>query len=213
MRDIAPAALAAIEAGEAVVGGAVEIIGASGPFRVWSGYGEIVLDGQTYAGIGHHGLIQATGGALGGAASAITLTLSGVDVKVLELVEPGEVRDAPVTIRRLIFNGAGSVLLDASVYARGRADTLTREETPGGTATISVNVETAARGLGRRSARMRTDVDQRLITGTDGGFKHVSYAGQKTLYWGGQRPAAAGQGLPNVTAAGSGALDRLTRSL
>jgi len=57
-------------------------------------------------------------------------------------------------------------------------------------------LETAARGLGRRGARMRSDADQRLLDPADGFFKHISYAAEKNLYWGGKRPARAGSALP-----------------
>ena len=58
-----------------------------------------------------------------------------------------------------------------------------------------------AKGLGRKGGRMRTDADQRLIDPDDGFFKNVAYAGAKTLYWGGQRPATAGSALGGRTGA------------
>ena len=39
---------------------------------------------------------------------------------------------------------------------------------------------------------MRSDADQRLIDASDGFFKNVSFAGEKTLYWGGRKPTRAG---------------------
>ena len=77
------------------------------------------------------------------------------------------------------------------MFTRGRVDTLMTEETVGAEARITVSVENAARGLGRRGSRMRTDADQRLIDPNDGAFKSISYAGQKTLYWGGKKPSTA----------------------
>jgi hypothetical protein len=191
-----------MERGEVITSAAVRVDTKTDLVLMWGGYGPLTLAGETYTGIGHAGLVTATGGSRGSAATGLTLTLSGVDPDAAGLIAPGEVRDAPVTIWRLIFDGGGAVLLDASVYARGRCDRLTREETPGRTANITVNVETAAMGLGRRSGRMRTDPDQRLITPADGGLKHVSYAGQKTLYLGGKPPAQAGQGLPGTYGGG-----------
>lgn len=203
MKLIAPAALAALDNGEAIVTGAVEVT-AVPPVRVWGGHGDLPFAGRTFQGIGDRGLVQVAGGALGGAAQNITLSLSGIDAETMALLDASEVKGAPVVLWRLIFDQSGTNLLDGHVWARGRLDTLPRDEEIGGTATISVQVETAARGAGRSGGRMRSDADQRLIDPTDGFFKNVSFAAQKNLYWGGRRPVRAGAGLPG-TGAGGGA--------
>ena len=115
-----------------------------------------------------------------------------------------EFRGAPAVLRRLIFDQSGTVLLDFHVWARGRIDTLERREEIGGTAAIIAQLETAARGLGRRGARMRSDADQRLIDPADGFFKNGSFAGEKTLYWNGRRPQRAGSALPGAGSSGGG---------
>lgn len=197
MKIIAPAALDALQAGTAIVSGALEIA-CDPPVRVWGGYHNLTLEGQTFTGIGDRGIAQIAGGALGDAAQNITLTLSGIDPETLALLDAAEVSGAPAVLWRLIFDQSGTSLLDANVWARGRIDVLEREEQIGGTATITAQLETAARGLGRRGARMRSDADQRLIDPSDGFFKNVSFTGEKTLYWGGVRPARAGSALPGV---------------
>jgi hypothetical protein len=194
MKTIAPAALAALEAGTAIVTGALEIA-CDPPVRIWGGWHDITFDGRTFDGVGDRALVQVAGGALGDAAQNIELSLSGIEPETLALLDAAEVSGAPAILWRLIFSSDGNTLLDFNVWARGRLDTLEREEEIGGTATIRARLETAARGLGRRGARMRSDADQRLIDPTDGFFKNVSYAGEKTLYWGGRRPARAGSAL------------------
>jgi hypothetical protein len=191
MKIIAPAALDALAAGQAIVTGAIEIV-SDPPLRVWGGWSEIEFDGRTFEGVGDRGLVQVVGGALGDAAQNITLTLSGIEPETLALLDAAEVSGAPTILWRLIFDQTGNTLLDFNVWARGRLDTLQRQEEIGGTASITAQLETAAKGLGRRGARMRSDADQRLIDANDGFFKNVSYAGEKTLYWGGRRPARAG---------------------
>lgn len=192
MKVYTDAAMAAILAGTAMTAGAVWI-DCDPAVRVWSGNGPWTIDGEEYVGIGHRGLVKGSGAALGGTAQAMSLTLSGVDPDALALLDADDLRRAPVVVSELIFDGSGTRMLDHEAILRGAADLLTIEETPGGEATITLTVETAARALGRRGGRMRTDADQRLIEPTDGGLKHVSYAGQKTLYWGGQRPSTVTQ--------------------
>ena len=192
MKILAPAALNALADGTAIVVGAVEVA-AVPPLCVWSGYGQITFDGRTFDPIGDRGLVQVAGGALGSAAQGITLTLSGIEPEVLELIEADEVAQAPATLWRMIFGGDGMTLLDAHVWARGRLDQLIQEEEVGGMAGLSVLLETAARALGRRGARMRTDADQRLVKANDGFFRNVAYAGEKVLYWGWPQAVDSGQ--------------------
>lgn len=203
MKLFAPAALAAIEDGSAIVSGAVKIA-CDPPVLVWGGYGILPIGGDQYLGVGDRGLAQVTSAALGGSAQNATLSLSGVDPDILPLLDATELRGASAVLWRLIFNGAGTGLLDAHVYRRGRVDQVTTEETVGGEAMITLSIEGAARGLGRRGGRMRTDADQRLVKATDGSMKHVSYAGEKTLYWGGQPPAPAATATGGVVAGGGG---------
>lgn len=205
MKSIAPAALAALEAGAAIVSGAASIA-CTPPVRVWGGPHEITLGGEVYLPLGDRALVQVAGGALGDAAQDITLSLSGIDPETAALLETTGLSGASVVVWRLIFSGDGNSLLDAGIWGRGRVDTVSREEEIGGTAAIVLQVENAAKGLGRRGARMRSDADQRLIDPLDGFFKNAAYAGEKTLYWGGRRPARAGSALPGVGEGFGGAI-------
>lgn len=186
MRDYSDAAIAAMESGECIVSGALAIY-CDPPVFVWGGTGVLPLDGDDYLGVDDREIGQATGGALGGSAQNITLTLSGIDPEHLALLDADEVRQAPAKVYRLLFDGTGRTLLDARIFKRGRVDDLAVDETVGGTAAISVSIESAARGLGRSGKRMRSDADQRLIDPADGFFKHVSYAATKTIYFGGKK--------------------------
>jgi hypothetical protein len=186
--------MTAIEAGEALVTGAAEITprDAGTVIRVWGGYGTITIDGNDYQPLGDRAFAQQTGGAIGGIAQGMTLSMSGIEPAALALLDPDEVKGASVKIYRLIFASDGTNLLDAHVFDRGRGDALNTVETIGGTAVINYAVESAARSLGRSGARLRSDADQRLISSTDGYFKNTAFAGEKMLYWGGKKPSRAG---------------------
>jgi len=160
--------------------------------RVWGGHGPIEIDGAEYLGIGDRGLAQQTGGAIGGIAQGLELTLSGIEPANLVLSDADEIRGGSVVLRRLIFASDGKTLLDYDIWDRGRVDTVSTVEKIGGEAVIKVGVESAARGLGRAGARMRSDSDQRLINPNDGYFRFCSYAGEKMLYWGGKKPSRVG---------------------
>lgn len=194
MRIFASEAFDAIEAGKVVVGGAAEIL-CDPPVRVFSGQGAVTIAGQPFVGIDHAGLVENTGGALGSAAQADTLKLSGVDPNTLALLDAAELKGAPVALWRIVADSSGTQLLDARVFRRGRVDTVDTQEVIGGEAAVLVKVEGAARGLGRRGGRLRSDADQRLTDASDGGHRRLSFAGEKVLYWGGKPPAQAGSAL------------------
>ena len=199
MKVFTDAAMAAIVAGKAVVSGAVKIA-CDPPVMVWGGYGNLPIGDDVYIGIGDRALAQSTSATLGGSAQAVSLSLSGVDPDLLPLLDAAHLQGAPAMIMRLIFDASGTVMLDHHVFTRGQVDMAPVEETPRGDATITLTIEGAARSLGRRGGRMRSDADQRLISATDGGLKHVSYAAEKTLYWGGERPANAGVAIGGAAA-------------
>lgn len=194
MKNFNDAAMAAIVAGTAMDGGAVEIL-CDPPVRVWSGHGLVQIGGNDYIGLGGRGLVQTTSGAVGSAAEKFTLVLSGLDPAVLALLDADELKNATVTVYRLIFDSSGTQLLDGHIFRRGRVDRVPTEEVPGGEAKIICDVEGLSRGLRRSGGRTRSDADQRLINSSDGGMRRLSFAPQKMLYWAGKPPALAAQAV------------------
>lgn len=201
MKSIAPAALQALDSGKNIIAGAVAIA-ANPPVNVWSGHGPINIDGIDFDPIADKGLVRTAGGALGSAARNIDMTLSGIDQETLALLDASEVKDAPTTIYRLIFDESGTELLDWDIWSRGQLDTLLSDFEIGGEAALRATLETAAIALGRRGGRMRSDADQRLIDPLDGFFKNVAFAGEKQLYWNGRRPVRAGTAVGGVRGSG-----------
>lgn len=195
MKSFSDECIAALESGEVIDVGAVAIYCQPAPVLVWGGYGEIVLAGETYKGIGDRGLVNASGSAIGGQTQNLTLELSGIDPDVLAVFDATTLRDVPVKVWRLIFDSSGTTLLNGSIYARGRLDQVPREDAEDGTATLKALIETAAMGLGRKSGRRLSDADQRLISATDGSMKAISYAPTKQLAWGGKIPEVVGSAV------------------
>jgi len=161
--------------------------------RFWSGHGNIEIGGNVFLGLGDRSFVQQSAGAIGGVAQGLNIGLSGIEPNVLTLMEDvASFRGASVVVYRLIFKPGGKIPLDAHIFDRGRIDTIQSDETVGGPASIVVAMESAARGLGRSLARMRSDADQRLISSLDGYFSQTAYAPEKELYWGGPRPVSTG---------------------
>ena len=202
MKNFTVAAMDAIKRGDAVTDAALEIL-CTPPIRIWSGKGRVSIDGNLYDGIGDRGLVKLVGGSIGSGAQSVTLSLSGIEPKAMAVLDTAQIKQAPATLYRLVFSSDATNLLDAEVFKRGRIDHIETDDIIGGAAKITVNLETSARGLGRRGGRMRTDADQRLIDPLDGFFKNVAFAGEKQLYWGGTKPATAATVLNGGAAAGT----------
>lgn len=201
MKTFSAEAIAALASGQVVTAAAVKIEAAD-PFLAWTGEGVLTLEGEDYIGVGSNGLVTATGSQIGASADAIELMLSGVDPTTIDLTTVIAARDARMTVYRLMFDSSGQVLLDAQVFERGRLDKLQWVETPGGASAIKVTMETAAKGLGRKTGRLTADADQRMIDADDGSLSRVTQAGQLTLAWGGKPPARAGGALPTGSVGG-----------
>jgi hypothetical protein len=183
------------------------VAGQGDPIRLWGGYGDLDLPSDagtsTFKGIGDRSLGQQISAAIGGSAQNLTLSLSGIEPAALALLDPSEVKGASAVVRLLFFDSAGKTRLGAYVYTRGRVDELRTSEIVGGPASIQLAIEGAARGLGRKGARLRSDADQRLVSSTDGFYRVVSAAPKKTLYWGGKKPSTAGSSLSGGSVATS----------
>lgn len=207
MKNMSQASLDALERGEAIVTGAVEIL-SNPPVRVWGGFGAHEIDGNIFDPLGDRDIGITLSKTVGAVAQNISLSLSGIEPEVLALLDASELQRAPVVIWQVVFDQSGETMLDATVHSRGRVDRLPVREKAGGTATITVEIESAGRGLGRKTGRMRSDADQRLIDGNDGGMRRVSFAGERKLYWGGRRPSRAGDALPGSGGAAGGSFGR-----
>lgn len=211
MKSFSAEALAAIASGDVLTSGAVQLGREPNQIRLWGGHGVLAFNGVAYLGIGKRGLVNASGGSLGGSEQGAELTLSNVDPDVIGQVNLKLLRGQPAVLWRLIFNGTGARLLHAEIFLRGRIDRAPKEEMPGGEAIIRVGIEGPARGLGRRGERMRTDADQRMIDPTANGFAAVAYAGEKAINWGGKPPQRAGAAFGGVSPAQAAAINLFTR--
>lgn len=180
-------------AGQApVVAGAAKLVLPSAVYRLWSGYGDVAIEGEPYKGIGARALITPISSQIGGAADGLTVTLSQLDPDIAQTIEQEDYHQKPITIWRLFFAADQRTLLGAAVFMRGRLDFVKARETVGGEAALDFIIEGPRRDMNRAGARVRSDADQRILGGAgDAAFKHISTAGRKTLVWG-QKPESGG---------------------
>lgn len=200
MRPFSSEAIAALEAGEARIHGALKLI-FDETHRYWSGSGILDWGDGDYLGVQSASLLPTLGGALGGDAAGLELGLSGIDPDIAAATLDENFRQKPAIIFRLIFDLDGANLLDARPWLRTKVDDMPLDETIGGASTISLMLEGAARDMQRRGSRMLSDSDQRVLGGAlDGSLRKVGVAGQKINYWGQRKtpPAAPQVSYPTI---------------
>lgn len=169
----------------------VELDWSTGAVRVWTGYGEISWNGNTYYGVGDLGGISPIGESNNLGANGVTLTLSGVpsDAIAEALTGDSQGRSGKVWIASLSRSGAFQA--DPYLIFDGLID-VTGIDDSGETATISVSLEKEL--IDRRSqSRRSTHEDQQIDYPGDLFFEYVAGLQNKVLAWGGKTiPGSSG---------------------
>lgn len=160
---------------------AVDLDFDSGNVRMWNGYGDLVIDGESYIGAGTLlaiSSIEETGEI---AARGVTMTLSGISSEIISvaLAENYQNRAARIYIGSLAEDGSAS----SYQLFGGRLDVMTIEES-GETATVSATAESRLIDLERPRARRYTSEDQKSLYPGDLGLDYVNDLQDKTLDWG-----------------------------
>jgi len=162
----------------------VEALFDSAPVRLWSGIGNLVWNGGTYAGAG---ALLGVGTAMETQemrATGMDITLSGVPSELLSLAlaEPYQGRECRVYLAVLNTN-TGALLADPYMIFSGRMDTMTVSEN-GDTASIGLATESRLIDLERSRERRYEDSDQKMDYPSDNFFEYVQSIQDATITWG-----------------------------
>ncbi len=157
---------------------ATELFFDSGTVRLWAGYGERTIGGQTYVGAGKLLNIQGMAEVSDLSAKAITMSLSGVAASLVSvaLQEPYQRRKCKV------YFGAVNVAEVVEVFA-GQLNTMTIQDS-GETSTIEVLVDSKLVELERASNRRYTSESQKSRYPGDTFFDYVSAIQDAEIVWG-----------------------------
>lgn len=154
---------------------------ASGPVGMWSGYGDITIDGNTFIGVGSLMNVSTVDETTELEAKGASITLSGISSTYLSLAlqEPYQGREATIYFGVTLSTGAREFV---EIFS-GELDQMNILEASD-TATIQVTVENSLIKLERPIIRRFTDEDQKTRFPTDDGFKFVAGLQNKEIYWG-----------------------------
>jgi len=155
----------------------------SGPVRVWTGYGNFVLDGDTYAGVGTFGNISPISESTGVRANGIELSLSGIPAEVVSLVLSEPYRGRPVSLKMAVLDASLAVIADAVEVFAGRIDTMSLNDS-GETSVVTIAAESRLIDLERPRETRYTDEEQQRLFPGDLGLEYVAGLQDKELPWG-----------------------------
>jgi hypothetical protein len=157
---------------------AVEILFDGGPLRLWTGYGERTIDGNTYTGGGNLINIEGIGEVADLSAKSITISLSGAPAALVSLAlqEPYQRRKC-----RVLF-GVINVSEFVEVFT-GQLNTMQIEDS-GEDSRISVLVDSKLVELERSTNRRYTSESQKSRYAGDTFFDYVSAIQDAEIVWG-----------------------------
>ena len=205
-RDIFPSILQALSEPQITPFFAVDLMFASGPLYLWSGYGDFVREdtGNTYLGAGQLLNISTVEETTEIQAVGANFTLSGIPSSFLSLAlnEPYQGRECRVYFGILIDQGNvatqsldtittqfGDILVLQSgtqgfleIFS-GEMDQMNIVEASD-TCTIAVTAENALIKLERPVVRRLTNTDQQSRYPTDLGLEYVAGLQDKEIFWG-----------------------------
>ena len=155
----------------------------SGPLLIWSGYGDLVINSETYLGVGQLISIGGLEETLDLRATGFSVNLNGIDTNALNIALNANYQNRDITIY-MGFNDSTGTLIDTPfILGRGRMDTMTIEE-GAEFSTIVIQCENRLIDFERPRRRLYTDEDQRRDHPTDTGFSFVKVIQDLKITWG-----------------------------
>lgn len=156
---------------------------ASGPLRVWSGFGAIETGGHLWSGLGELGAVGAIETPVNGNAPTTTFKLSGVEPAILAraLASPEEVYDRDVVVYLQHFDEAWTPVDGPIPIYFGRMDVMKARATSPNERVVEVTAEWLFARRAVPSFAYLTDRDQQSRAPGDLGAAFVASMQSKTV--------------------------------
>lgn len=158
---------------------------ASGPIRVWAGFGEITAGGNTWSGLGELGAISEIEIPANGNAPTVTFTLSGVDPSLLApaLAQRVEVYDRTVQVFLQHFDASWIPVGDPLAIYTGRMSTIRAKAPDAASRVVEVTSEWEFTQRAIPAFGSLSDTDQKVRAPGDRGCEFVASMQSKTVYF------------------------------
>lgn len=162
---------------------AVELLFDSGAVRFWTGYGEIIANGEEWAGSGQIMGIAPSNETTDLSANGMTLTFGGLDPNIVAVALTENYRGRIATLYIGALDSTNQAVSNLYQLFSGRMDTMSITE-DGNTSTLSISVENVLIDLERPRIRKYTNEEQLSRYPNDDSLKTVASLQEKDIAWG-----------------------------
>lgn len=162
---------------------AVELAFDSGTVRFWTGYGDLTVNSEEWAGSGTIMGLSTSSETTDLAANGITLTFSGLNSDFVAIALTENYRGRIVKIYLGCLDAENQPVSDLYQLFAGRMDIMTINE-DGQTATMTISIENVLIDLERARMRKYTDEEQRKRYPGDNSLEFVATLQDKQIAWG-----------------------------
>lgn len=177
-REIPSSILTAIGQPEVTPYYAVELLLDAGALRVWSGYGNRTVAGNTYIGVGDFLNVSGLDEVNDLSAKEVTVSLNGANSEILSIALASPIQNRTVRIYWGVTNSS-----DAIEIFTGRANTIPFEDSADNS-TVSLVVDSKLVILERSSNWRYTQESHSSRYSNDSFFSYVADLQDKSLVWG-----------------------------
>ena len=151
--------------------------------RLWTGYGNCSLGGQTYTGAGSLLSISSVQENSDLGTSGLSITLSGCDNTIVSAIRSEEFQGGDITVYLGVLQKNYSLVEGYTVFFKGFMDNGTYVQN-GETITIKLDIENHLARLSRSNQRLYTKEDQKHFGGSDLGLDYIESIAEQELVWG-----------------------------
>lgn len=155
----------------------------STPTHYWTGFGDLVFDGNTYLGAGDFLNVTPAEETLGVKAAGASFSLSSINPATIAAALGEDYQDRFVKMYFGVLDDSGKLIATPYLLFVGRMDVMTIED-GAETATISLTAENRLVDLARPNERRWTKEDQALVSAGDLGFDLVTKMQDFQITWG-----------------------------
>jgi hypothetical protein len=156
---------------------------ASSTVRVWSGFGDLSWNSQTWIGVGTFGGISSIGETADIKANGVTISLSGIPLDMISLAL-SEVRQNKVgRVYMGFMDSSNDVISDPYLAFEGRLDVPAIQD-DAETAVITITYESRLIDLQKAREIRYTDEEQKRLYSGDKGLEFVASLQEADIVWG-----------------------------
>lgn len=184
MRIISSEALAALDSGRFRLRCLLKVDMDSGPVAIWDDVGDITVEGTTYSGAPGRFSVGPVSSVADFSARNVDVTLSGLDLTVVAMVDQSDWHQRPITIQRALISEDAPQVINLIPYFVGFLDQMVWRERVDGNSVMTFRCEASARELQRKGASARSNSDQRQRDPADAFFAAVVAASTTNITWG-----------------------------